>query len=262
MLEKQKYNIGLDIGTNSVGWAVVGSSNFNIIRKGNKKLWGVRLFDEAQTAASRRLFRSARRRFDRRRERIKLLREIFEDEINKVDSNFFTKMKESFYNEKDTINKTIKITKQEKELIKQYNKKYPTIYHLRSALMESQEKIDVRLLYLGFHHIIKNRGNFLYAGDFNVRDLNIEKKVKDIFINIVSQENSLGLNAETVELIDFGKLSNAFLETSKKDKELKIKNLIKDYATKEFTSEFTKLMIGNKANLNKLFFSFFIGSSA
>ena len=253
MLEKQKYNIGLDIGTNSVGWAVVGSNNFNVIRKGNKKLWGVRLFDEAQTAASRRLFRSARRRFDRRRERIKLLREIFEDEINKVDSNFFTKMKESFYNEKDTINKTIKITKQEKELIKQYNKKYPTIYHLRSALMESQEKIDVRLLYLGLHHIIKNRGNFLYAGDFNVRDLNIEKKVKDIFINIVSQENSLGLNAETVELIDFGKLSNAFLETSKKDKELKIKNLIKDYATKEFTSEFTKLMIGNKANLNKLF---------
>lgn len=49
--ENMPYNIGLDIGTTSVGWAVV-DDNFNIIKKKNKKipLWGVRLFDEAQTA--------------------------------------------------------------------------------------------------------------------------------------------------------------------------------------------------------------------
>ena len=57
-MQETKYNIGLDIGTNSVGWAVVRSDNFNIIRKGGKKLWGVRLFEEAKTAADRRLFRS------------------------------------------------------------------------------------------------------------------------------------------------------------------------------------------------------------
>ena len=116
-MQETKYNIGLDIGTNSVGWAVVRSDNFNIIRKGGKKLWGVRLFEEAKTAADRRLFRSNRRRLDRRRERIKLLREIFNNEINKVDPNFFKKMQETFYNEKDLKNKTIKITKEEKELI-------------------------------------------------------------------------------------------------------------------------------------------------
>lgn len=43
----KKYNIGLDIGTNSVGWAVVESEKQKVLRKGNKKLWGVRLFDEA-----------------------------------------------------------------------------------------------------------------------------------------------------------------------------------------------------------------------
>ena len=251
-MQETKYNIGLDIGTNSVGWAVVRSDNFNIIRKGGKKLWGVRLFEEAKTAADRRLFRSNRRRLDRRRKRIKLLREIFNNEINKVDPNFFKKMQETFYNEKDLKNKTIKITKEEKELIKKYNEKYPTIYHLRVALMENKEKMDIRLLYLGIHHILKNRGNFLYTGDFNVNDLNIEKKLKEIFENIATQGN-LGLDIENINRIDYSSLANSFLETSKKDKELKIKELLKNHTSKEFTSEFTKLMIGNKADLNKLF---------
>lgn len=38
------YYIGLDIGTNSVGWAVT-DPEYNIIRKNGKSLWGVRLFD-------------------------------------------------------------------------------------------------------------------------------------------------------------------------------------------------------------------------
>ena len=251
-MQEKKYNIGLDIGTNSVGWAVVRSDNFNILRKGRKKLWGVRLFEDAKTAVDRRLFRSNRRRLDRRRERIRLLREIFKDEINKIDSNFFKKMQESFYNEKDSVHKTIKITKEEKELIKKYNEKYPTIYHLRTALMENQEKMDVRLLYLGIHHIIKNRGNFLYSGNFNVNDLNIEKKLKELFENIALKDN-IGLEIDNITLIDYKTLSNAFLEQSKKDREIKIKELLKNYATKDFTNEFTKLMIGNKADLNKLF---------
>ena len=252
-MNQEKYNIGLDIGTNSVGWAVVRSKDFDVVRKGKKKLWGARLFEGASTAESRRLFRSTRRRFDRRRERIKLLQDLFKDEINKVDSNFFTKMKESFYNENDLTHKTIKITKEEKELVKNYYAKYPTIYHVRKELMENQEKMDVRLLYLGIHHIIKNRGNFLYSGDFNVNDLNIEKKAKEIFENISNLNNMIGLDQDTVGLIDYQKLSSAFLEKSKKDKEVMIKELLKNYTSKTFTGEFTKLMIGNKANLNKLF---------
>lgn len=92
----RKYNIGVDIGTTSVGWAVVEAGTQKIIRKGNKNLWGVRLFEEANTAATRRNFRSTRRRYDRRRYRIQLLQEEFSDEIKKVDENFFIKLKESF----------------------------------------------------------------------------------------------------------------------------------------------------------------------
>ena len=223
------------------------------MRKGHKKLWGARLFDEAQTAENRRLFRSTRRRLDRRRQRIKLLQEIFSDEINKVDNNFFTKMKESFYSEED---KTIKISKQENELIKKYNDKYPTIYHLRNDLMENNQKMDIRLVYLGLHHIIKNRGNFLYTGNFNVQNLNLENKTKEIFSLISQLDNFIGLDTETYEMIDYSSLEQAFLEESKKDKEIKIKEILKNYASKDFINEFAKLMIGNKAKLNKLFIRF------
>ena len=101
MEEKKKYNIGLDIGTSSVGWAVVESGTQKIIKKGTKKsrksLWGVRMFEEASTAAERRLYRSSRRRYDRRRNRIKRLQNEFASEISKVDKDFFQKLRESKY---------------------------------------------------------------------------------------------------------------------------------------------------------------------
>ena len=90
----KNYNIGLDIGTSSVGWAVVEDETNKVMKKGGKALWGVRLFDEARTAEDRRISRGTRRRYDRRRERIKLLRDEFTEEINKVDPNFFQKLDE------------------------------------------------------------------------------------------------------------------------------------------------------------------------
>lgn len=79
---KKNYNIGLDIGTNSVGWAIVEEDTQKIIKKGGKALWGVRLFDDANTAESRRVARGTRRRYERRRQRIKLLQEIFKGSID------------------------------------------------------------------------------------------------------------------------------------------------------------------------------------
>lgn len=42
----KKYSIGLDLGTNSVGWAVVDEQN-QIVRKNGFTFWGVRMFEEA-----------------------------------------------------------------------------------------------------------------------------------------------------------------------------------------------------------------------
>ena len=43
----QKYYLGLDMGTSSLGWAVT-DSNYNLLRAKGKDLWGVRLFPEAE----------------------------------------------------------------------------------------------------------------------------------------------------------------------------------------------------------------------
>ena len=88
------YYLGFDIGTNSVGWAVT-DEDYQVLHYRKKAMWGVRLFDEANTAESRRISRTTRRRIGRRRWRIELLQELFSEEICKVDEAFFQRMKDS-----------------------------------------------------------------------------------------------------------------------------------------------------------------------
>lgn len=76
----QEWFLGLDIGTNSVGWAVT-DPQYNILKFKGNAMWGIYLFDEAKTAAERRVNRSARRRLARRKQRINFLQEFFAKEI-------------------------------------------------------------------------------------------------------------------------------------------------------------------------------------
>ena len=209
----KKYIIGLDIGTNSVGWAVIddnlklvqGKKKTNDngkIRKSRVNLWGVRLFDEGETAADRRLKRGQRRRLKRRRERINYLRGIFEPEIMKFDDSFFIRLDESFYLPEDKkssefsyrddngVLKTNKINKEifkyplfkTEEEEKAYYEKFPTIYHLRNHLASSHEKADLREIYLALHHILKYRGHFVNQGEsFNLENINIAQNLSETF---------------------------------------------------------------------------------
>lgn len=247
---KKNYSIGLDIGTTSVGWAVIDSDNYNIIRKGNKNLWGVRLFDEADTAEQRRLFRNNRRRFDRRRERIHLLQEEFKDEMNKVDTDFYTKLKESFFKETDVQNKTITISKEEKKMIKEYNKKYPTIYHLREALIESNQKYDIRLVYLALHHMIKYRGNFLYDNkNFKTSSSEIKEKLENVF-SLMAEKFYIDLSSIC---LDYDEIESALFEVSKNDKKIKLEKELLKIFSKKVAKEYVKLLIGDTFSLNILF---------
>ena len=85
------YYLGLDIGTDSVGWAVTDLS-YNILRYRGKDMWGVHLFESANTAAERRKFRTARRRRDRARKRLEWFRELMGEAINAVDPGFFRRL--------------------------------------------------------------------------------------------------------------------------------------------------------------------------
>lgn len=167
----QDYYIGLDMGTGSVGWAVT-DPEYHILRGHGKALWGVRLFESAKTAEERRMFRTARRRLDRREQRIAILQELFAEEISKVDPGFYLRMKESKYYPEDKRQADGSCPELPYALFadknytdKDYHRQFPTIYHLRKYLMETKETPDIRLVYLAIHHMMKYRGHFLLSGD-------------------------------------------------------------------------------------------------
>ncbi len=166
MHEKIPYYIGLDMGTNSVGWAVT-DENYRILRGKGKDMWGVRLFDEASTAADRRTYRVARRRRQRETARIGLLKEYFADAIDAVDPGFYHRLEESKYylEDRDAANQQKNAVFNDEEFKdKDYFKCYPTIFHLRKELIESKEPHDVRLVYLALLNLFKRRGHFLNKG--------------------------------------------------------------------------------------------------
>lgn len=175
-----EYFIGLDIGTSSVGWAVT-NTKYEVIKFNGKKMWGSRLFTEASTAEERRVHRTNRRRLQRRVDRINLLEEIFSEEISKVDPEFFIRLKESkFHLEDKVIDEKNIIFKEKEDGDKKFYEKYPTIYHLRHALIEGCDDIDIRELYMAVHHIIKYRGHFLFKGDISDSGSSINDKIVEI----------------------------------------------------------------------------------
>ena len=99
----EKYYLGLDMGTSSVGWAVT-DENYNILRAKGKDLWGIREFEEAEGAVDRRSKRVSRRRRQRQQVRIGLLKSFFADAIDAVDPNFYARLDNSFFWEEDKDN--------------------------------------------------------------------------------------------------------------------------------------------------------------
>ena len=86
------YYLGLDIGTDSVGYAVT-NEQYDLMKFHGEPAWGVTLFDEANLSAERRSFRTARRRLERRKQRVALLQELFAKEIGKTDPRFFIRLR-------------------------------------------------------------------------------------------------------------------------------------------------------------------------
>lgn len=200
-----EYNIGLDIGTNSVGWAVTDLKN-NILKRGKKNMWGARLFDEGITATQTRNFRGTRRRIERRKERINILQSLMLDDMEKKYPNFFHLLNETskIENEKnqDKLNgKKYNLFSELNFSDQNYYKLYPTIYHLRKELMENKERQDLRLVYLAIHHIIKYRGNFLYEGELKNSTDEISESI-EIILNYMLEEFNIDFNSNTENFKD------------------------------------------------------------
>lgn len=93
--KKDDYILGLDIGTNSCGWAAADKKN-NLLKLRGKTAIGSHLFEEGHSAADRRGFRTTRRRLKRRKWRLGLLEEIFAESMAEVDPSFFVRLHQSW----------------------------------------------------------------------------------------------------------------------------------------------------------------------
>ncbi len=195
------YAVGLDIGTNSVGWAVVDDKGELLKFKG-KNTWGSRLFDSADTAARTRAYRTQRRRYDRRKYRISLLRKLMETDVFALDENFYHRMEQSYlwHDDRDFNEKWVLFNDANFDE-KKYYETFRTIYHLRDALVNTHEKMDIRLIYLALHHMIKYRGNFLREGDLTAADSNITAALGEFQIQLMDYCERYGIVCGTVDLV-------------------------------------------------------------
>lgn len=158
-MESAKYYLGLDIGTDSVGYAVT-DGQYRLCKRKGEPVWGTTMFEAASLSDERRTARVARRRYDRRQQRVSLLEELFAPEIVKIDPNFFIRRRESALFAEDT---QFGVKLFEGGITDEaYHRRYPTIHHLLVELMKSGEVHDVRLVYIACAYLVAHRGHFLF----------------------------------------------------------------------------------------------------
>ncbi|MBT2582940.1 type II CRISPR RNA-guided endonuclease Cas9 [Planococcus sp. ISL-109] len=241
----KEYTIGLDIGTASVGWVCI-DEDYNILKYNNRHAFGVHEFESAESAVGRRLKRGMRRRYNRRKKRLQLLQSLFEsyisenDFFSKTDSQHFWKNNNEFENR--TLTEVL-------SALRINPRKYPTAYHLRKDLIESNKKVDLRLVYLALHNLVKYRGHFLQEGDWSeaASEEGMDEQLSELLVRYAELEN----------------LSPPDLSESQwKDAErlLLDRRLTKTDQSKELTAllgkeyePFCKLVAGRDVSLHQLF---------
>lgn len=257
----ENYSIGLDLGTNSVGWAVI-DENYNLAKLKGKDAWGAFLFEKADTAKDRRLKRGQRRRYERRRERISLLQELLSSAVYKADPNFYIKLSESSYRMgegcyfRDNRYNLFDGDYTDRDF---YNDKNSlTIYHLRNHLMFCDTKEDIRKIYLAIHHIIKYRGNFLFDGKKIEVGAVLDEQLKALFELLLNDyEIDLRYTDKLYKLKSILKDKKIF----KSDKKKQILALFADSyekdekIKKDFIVAFTNAILGYNTNLTSLVLS-------
>ena len=129
-----------------------------------------------------------------------------------------------------------------------FYKNYPTIFHLRKALIEGK-KLDLRHYYLAIHHIIKYRGHFLFEGENmnNIRDI---KKLFADFNMAVGElflEEDISLPEDKAQQFRDLALMRKGLNDKKKEA-----NAIFN-ATQPAKKEWLSLLLGGTVSPKKLF---------
>lgn len=268
----EDYAISLDIGNASVGWSAF-TPNYRLVRAKGRELIGVRLFEPADTAESRRMARTARRRYSRRRWRLRLLDALFDQALSEVDPSFLARRKYSWVHPDDESNADRwygGVLFDSNEQDKRFYEKYPTIYHLRKALMEDDAQHDIREIYLAVHHMVKYRGNFLVEGALESSNAFKENELLELLEKIICYEMLEGERGGDIEQDDEnklvapadGQLADALCAT-RGSRSMRVDNALEALGTVNDLSHEHKAIVkavfagleGNKLDLAKIFVS-------
>lgn len=205
----EKIYLGLNVGTNSIGYAVT-DEQYNLLKFNGNDAWGSIVFDAASSNEDRRNHRLARRNLDRRQQRIVWLQEIFAKEISKVDDRFFIRLSESFRWREDVQDQYVFFNDKEYTDV-QYMKENPTIHHLICELMDNKAPHDVRLVYLACAWLIAHRGHFL--NNLNVEKLDEIMDISSVYQNFINYFTENGYKRPWGE-IDVSALAEALKRRS------------------------------------------------
>lgn len=248
-----EYFIGLDMGTSAIGWAVT-DENYRLRRAKGKDLWGVREFEAANTGAERRDARTNRRRRQREQVRIGLLKAYFENEITRVDKNFYLRLENSKYHKADKdgrLESNNGIFDDAGYTDKEYYAEYPTIFHLRKELLYNKKApYDVRLVFLAILNLFKHRGHFLFQSANSTDTLSQIQDTYTALLTSFSEELGIEFAADTFhETIRI--LSDS--DTSRTRKLEELSRYFKVKRSQKRPYEFLKCMCGLKFDGSLLF---------
>ena len=98
--KREDYYVGLDMGTGSLGGAVT-DTQYHLLKVKGKDFWFVREYETAKSQLDRRTHRIAKRRLQRHKARIGLIRSYFAEDILKHDPLFYIRQDNSKYYQED-----------------------------------------------------------------------------------------------------------------------------------------------------------------
>ena len=250
--KQPSYGISLDMGTNSIGWAVVWDSGDKadqiVVRKG-QRLYGARLFDAAEDSQKYRSARSARRTLGKKIWRLNLLKGVLKDYVLNEDKDFFKNLHLTQTHKGSNI-----LFREPNYQDKEYFHEFKTIYHLRKALSNPEQieqfkerGVYYRFLFLAAHDMLKNRGHFLIASDLDFSNTSNIGEQKTTLLNEIVEEilQFANANNEDEKVIPEKNEVIAEINTYFSNSDTKLKNNLASYIY--------RAIVGNVINYKVLF---------
>lgn len=157
---KNSYVLGYDLGNRTVASTAI-NDDFNILKNHGRLMTQVNLFNEGQTKAARRGFRSARRSYNHKRWLRKQLINWF-----KINSDFDVELLVKYYHYSWVAKADLDHAKPDLKPLLIKNNTYPTVWHAADALINNRNLPKThsqiqQLIFEVFYNLLGRRGHFL-----------------------------------------------------------------------------------------------------